>query len=118
MQVLYGIDIEVHRGEVVALLGPNGAGKTTLLRTIAGQIRPLAGTIALDGRSVGGLAHERVVIPSVVLSSGKSVAKLRAGQVVVLDGRSESVDALLHHIYEVQQNLAATGLSAAPLTQI
>ena len=67
VQVLYGIDLEVHRGEVVALLGPNGAGKTTLLRTIAGQIRPMAGTITVDGRPVGGLAPERVVGAGVVL---------------------------------------------------
>jgi len=64
------------------------------------------------------LAHERVVIPSVVLSSGKSIAKLHAGQVIVLDGRGESVDALLHRLFEVQQNLSATGLSASPLSQI
>ena len=74
VQVLYGIDIEVHRGEVVALLGPNGAGKTTLLRTIAGQIRPLAGTIAMAGRSVGGLAPERVAEAGLVLvDEGRAV---------------------------------------------
>jgi len=67
VQVLYGIDIEVRRGEVVALLGPNGAGKTTLLRTIAGQIPPTAGTIAVDGRPIGGLAPENVVGFGVVL---------------------------------------------------
>ena len=67
VQVLYGVDLEVHRGEVVALLGPNGAGKTTLLRTIAGQIRPMAGTVTVDGRPVGGLAPERVVAAGVVL---------------------------------------------------
>ena len=67
VQVLYGIDLEVHRGEVVALLGPNGAGKTTLLRTIAGQIRPTAGIITMNGRAVGGLAPERVVGAGLVL---------------------------------------------------
>jgi branched-chain amino acid transport system ATP-binding protein len=74
VQVLYGIDIEVHRGEVVALLGPNGSGKTTLLRTIAGQIRPMAGTIAVDGRSVGGLSPERIVGTGLVLvDEGRAV---------------------------------------------
>ena len=67
VQVLYGIDIEVHRGEVVALLGPNGAGKTTLLRTIAGQLRPTSGSILVEGRPVGGLAPERVVAAGLVL---------------------------------------------------
>jgi branched-chain amino acid transport system ATP-binding protein len=74
VQVLYGIDIEVRRGEVVALLGPNGAGKTTLLRTIAGQIRPTSGTITVDGRPVGGLSPERVVGTGLVLvDEGRAV---------------------------------------------
>jgi branched-chain amino acid transport system ATP-binding protein len=74
VQVLYGIDIEVHRGEVVALLGPNGAGKTTLLRTIAGQIRPTAGAITMGGKAIGGLAPEKVVGAGVVLvDEGRAV---------------------------------------------
>ncbi|HET9769885.1 MAG TPA: ATP-binding cassette domain-containing protein, partial [Acidimicrobiia bacterium] len=74
VQVLYGIDLEVHRGEVVALLGPNGAGKTTLLRTIAGQIRPTGGAITMKGAPIGGLAPERVVGTGIVLvDEGRAV---------------------------------------------
>ena len=64
------------------------------------------------------LVHERVIVPSVVLAAGKPLAKLSAGQVVVLDGRGESVTDLLHSIDDVEQSLAASGLSAAPLSQI
>ena len=64
------------------------------------------------------LVHERVVMPSVVLSEVRSVPKLHAGQVVVLDGRSESIDELLHNLYNVQQSLAANGLAAAPLSAL
>jgi branched-chain amino acid transport system ATP-binding protein len=46
--------IEVERGEIVALLGPNGAGKTTLTRTLIGRIKPAAGEIRFDGRSLRG----------------------------------------------------------------
>ncbi|WP_181803745.1 metal ABC transporter ATP-binding protein [Streptomyces shenzhenensis] len=46
--VLRGIDLAVHRGEVVALLGANGSGKSTAIRTIVGQV-PAGGDIALFG---------------------------------------------------------------------
>ena len=36
----------------------------------------------------------------------------------MLDGRGESIDELLHNLYNVQQSLAASGLSAAPLSEI
>jgi iron(III) transport system ATP-binding protein len=52
--VLRGVDLDVGEGEVVALLGPSGCGKTTLLRTIAGFVRPAAGTVRLDGETVAG----------------------------------------------------------------
>ncbi|MGC9537518.1 ABC transporter ATP-binding protein [Streptomyces sp. UG1] len=45
--------ITVGRGEVVALLGANGAGKTTTLKAVSGLVRPLGGTISLDGESLG-----------------------------------------------------------------
>ncbi|HEV2029434.1 MAG TPA: ATP-binding cassette domain-containing protein [Candidatus Dormibacteraeota bacterium] len=43
--VLDAVDVEGHRGEVVALCGPNGGGKTTLLRLIAGALSPMAGSV-------------------------------------------------------------------------
>ncbi len=46
------VDIAVESAEVVAVLGPNGAGKSTLLAALAGLVRPDAGTVVLDGRSL------------------------------------------------------------------
>jgi len=53
-QVLFGVSLEVARGEVVALLGRNGAGKTTTLSSIMGLVRPRAGTIRFDGAEIQG----------------------------------------------------------------
>ncbi|MER7834605.1 metal ABC transporter ATP-binding protein [Streptomyces sp. NPDC096040] len=47
--VLRGIDLTVHRGEVVALLGANGSGKSTAIRTIIGQVPVSGGEITLFG---------------------------------------------------------------------
>jgi branched-chain amino acid transport system ATP-binding protein len=43
---------EVHHGEIHAIIGPNGAGKSTLITQLAGEIKPDAGQILLDGRDI------------------------------------------------------------------
>ena len=55
------LSIEVYPGEVVTLLGANGAGKSTTLLTIAGLVRPSAGTIEFDGADILHLKAEDVV---------------------------------------------------------
>jgi branched-chain amino acid transport system ATP-binding protein len=54
IEVLFGIDLVVPAGTVVALLGPNGAGKTTTLRVAAGLHPPLSGDVLVAGRRVNG----------------------------------------------------------------
>ena len=54
MQVLWGAQLTVAAGEIVALLGPNGAGKSTLVNTISGLLRPRAGSISFEGRRIDG----------------------------------------------------------------
>ncbi|HYZ63600.1 MAG TPA: ABC transporter ATP-binding protein [Acetobacteraceae bacterium] len=55
-----GIDLDVAAGELVSVIGPNGAGKTTLFNLIAGQDRPDAGTVTLDGQDATGASPERM----------------------------------------------------------
>jgi ABC-type branched-subunit amino acid transport system ATPase component len=52
VQVLFGVDMVVRPGEVVALLGTNGAGKSTLLKAISGTVDPIGGAIFFDGRDI------------------------------------------------------------------
>ncbi|MBS1838479.1 MAG: ATP-binding cassette domain-containing protein, partial [Actinobacteria bacterium] len=52
LQVLFGVNMEVGEGEVVALLGTNGAGKSTLLRAITGVTEADFGAVIFDGRDI------------------------------------------------------------------
>ncbi len=60
VRVLWGISLEVRRGEIVSLLGPNGAGKTTTLKAIMGLVKPASGDIVFDGKRINGLPPHRV----------------------------------------------------------
>jgi branched-chain amino acid transport system ATP-binding protein len=51
-RILFDVDLEVAKGEVVVLLGRNGAGKSTTLKSLMGLVRPLSGRVALDGEAI------------------------------------------------------------------
>jgi branched-chain amino acid transport system ATP-binding protein len=57
-QVLWGAELRMAAGEIVAVLGPNGAGKSTLVNSISGLLRPRAGMITFEGARIDGFpAH-------------------------------------------------------------
>jgi branched-chain amino acid transport system ATP-binding protein len=60
VEVVHGVELGVEEGEVVGVVGPNGAGKSSILRAVCGLVRASGGTAAFDGRSLLGLAPERI----------------------------------------------------------
>lgn len=52
IRALAGVDVEVHKGEIVSLIGANGAGKSTLMMTICGSPQARAGKVVFDGEDI------------------------------------------------------------------
>jgi branched-chain amino acid transport system ATP-binding protein len=52
IRALAGVDVEVHKGEIVSLIGANGAGKSTLMMTICGSPQARAGQVIFDGEDI------------------------------------------------------------------
>src|SRR4029079_18630669 len=74
VQVLFGVNFEVHQGECVALLGTNGAGKSTILRVISGLEVHARALVRLNGRNITYVAPEqRARMGIVQLPGGKGV---------------------------------------------
>ena len=67
-RVFGAFDLPIHAGEHIAILGPSGAGKSTLLKLCAGDLRPSAGRVQLQGKtlahwSLSELSRLRAVLP-------------------------------------------------------
>ena len=59
-QALYGVDMHINEGEVLAIIGANGAGKTTLLRSIAGLIDNDTDQVAYRGEKIGAMRADLI----------------------------------------------------------
>jgi branched-chain amino acid transport system ATP-binding protein len=68
--ILFGVDFEVRRNEIVALLGTNGAGKSTVLRCLSGLMDLDAGTVQFEGERIDGRTPENIVRRGIALMPG------------------------------------------------
>lgn len=66
-QALYGIDLTVAQGEVIAIIGANGAGKTTLMRSISGLMPNRPEQIHYCGQSIGDMRADQVATLGIAL---------------------------------------------------
>jgi branched-chain amino acid transport system ATP-binding protein len=66
-QALYGIDLYVTEGEVLAIIGANGAGKTTLMRSISGLTNNGVETVRYRGKPIGALRADQVAQKGIAL---------------------------------------------------
>jgi len=116
------IDLAVTEGRIVCIIGANGAGKTTLLRTIAGLLRPAAGTITFLREEITALTPAQIVRRGIVLvPEGRAILSrmtvfenLEMGAYQRRDGRvREDIEATMERfpILKERRNLAGGSLS-------
>lgn len=108
VQVLFDVDLDVRRGEVLALLGTNGAGKSTLLRCISGLGVPSRGVVRLHGHTITYAEPEdRVRLGVVMMPGGNALwdpltveENLRLGAFVLRNDEAER-DRRLERVLEL-----------------
>ena len=106
IHALRGIDLEVHRGEIVTLIGANGAGKTTTLKTISGLLHPRVGTVEFEGRDISHVAaHELVQLGIGQAPEGRRIfSRLTIFENLLMGGFTRSKaenDEQVEHVYEL-----------------
>ncbi|MDN0198808.1 ABC-F family ATP-binding cassette domain-containing protein [Streptomyces sp. S.PNR 29] len=108
--LLAGVSFHVSPGDRIGLVGRNGAGKTTLLNTLAGLLRPAAGTVIRTG-DVGHLpqdsraADQSVTVADRILSArglDRAVGALRRAEAAMADGTGRAMDAYVRAEAEFQ----------------
>jgi branched-chain amino acid transport system ATP-binding protein len=73
-QALWGISLDVERGQIVSVLGSNGAGKSTLLMAISGLLKIFSGVIRFEDRRIDGLGpHEIVDLGMALVPEGRKI---------------------------------------------
>ncbi|WP_176084658.1 ABC transporter ATP-binding protein [Martelella sp. HB161492] len=66
-QALYGVDLAIGVGEVVAIIGANGAGKTTLMRAITGFLKSRPDAVTWKGTAIGALRVDQIAARGIAL---------------------------------------------------
>ena len=100
---LHGISLSVKSGSIVTLIGSNGAGKSTTLRAISGLVKPQAGEIFYNGRSIAALpAHEIVRLGMSHVPEGRMIfANLTVRENLMMGAYLQTDKATIRHELEL-----------------
>jgi ABC-type branched-subunit amino acid transport system ATPase component len=112
MDILHGVSLSVHPGEIVSIIGPNGAGKSTAFKAMIGVLKPRSGRVVFNGEEITGLRPDLVLrrglayVPQgrIVFPLMTVLENLEMGAYTVTDARE--VAAALERVYALFPILA------------
>jgi len=113
VEAVRDLSLSAHSGAVTTIVGPNGAGKSTFLNTVVGLVRPAAGEVSIDGRTITGVSPEELFRTGVALvPEGKRVfstltvdENLRLAASVFGRGRNDAVEECLQAFPRLKERL-------------
>lgn len=85
--VFNGVSFDIEAGEHVAIIGPNGAGKSTMLRCIAGLLKPVAGSVHVQGVDTATLSRRELARHIAFLPQSQGVETAMTVRELVMTGR-------------------------------
>jgi branched-chain amino acid transport system ATP-binding protein len=119
-QALFGVSMQVARGQVVAVIGANGAGKSTLLKSIVGLMRSRREAIMFDGEAIGDASAHAVVARGIALvpEGRRLFPSLSVEEIQIIGGQLGrsgpwNLDRIcdLFPVLAVRRNLRSTSMS-------
>src|SRR5271157_4102204 len=112
LEVLRGLDFEVHPGEIFVIMGPSGSGKSVLLKHLIGLEPPDAGEILINGESIQSAEIASKHRLALVFQSGALLSSLTVGENVGLylsEHRLKSPEAIARVVAEVLEDVGLKG---------
>ena len=85
--VVTDIEVSVKKGQILALIGPNGSGKSTILKSIARQIKTVAGAIYIEEKSIKNIGKQEMARQAAVVLTERPKPELMTCEDVVAAGR-------------------------------
>ena len=126
---LKNVCLSLHPGEIIGVIGSNGAGKTTLCRVIAGQLRPDAGWINVNGRVTALLSIgtgfkknlsgvDNVFLNAMMLGLSKKDVKERLDEIISFSGLDDFIDQPLKYYSSGMKSRLAFSIAATVRPEI
>jgi iron complex transport system ATP-binding protein len=78
------ISFEVRQGGFLGIIGPNGSGKTSLLKALSRILKPVEGTVQLEGKNIWGTGRKELAQKVAVVSQSSSVSHIMVEDFVLL----------------------------------
>lgn len=116
-KIIENLNLTIPEGKVTALIGANGCGKSTLLKTICRIIRPMAGDVLLDGKSIGSYGSRELAKKVAILPQNPTAPGEITVQELVMYGRAPHQSSLFARTTKEDKELVEWALKETELLE-